>query len=91
MNTDVAVIPVGKGDFTTAGARWYGEQTTQRPPKAAMYVWLLTRDHALIRADRIMKHNVTFLCQLITSAWQHILPEEILKGFRKCCISYVME
>jgi len=31
------------------------------------------------------------LHQLIITAWQHISPEVIMKGFRKCCISSVVD
>jgi hypothetical protein len=27
----------------------------------------------------------------IITAWQHISPEAIVKGFKKCCISNVMD
>jgi len=27
----------------------------------------------------------------IITAWQHISPEEILKGVKKCCISNAMD
>jgi hypothetical protein len=35
INTDIVVIP-GGDDLTTAGARCHGEQTLQRPQKAAV-------------------------------------------------------
>jgi hypothetical protein len=47
--------------------------------------WLLTGNHALPPAGRIMKHSMTLLCQLIITAWQHILPVTV-KGCKKCCI-----
>jgi hypothetical protein len=33
----------------------------------------------------------SLVCQWIIVAWEHISLEVIVKGFKKCCISKVME
>jgi hypothetical protein len=53
--------------------------------------WLLTGGHALIPAGRTKKPVVTVLCQWIIMARQHISLEVIVKGFKKCCISNIMD
>jgi hypothetical protein len=52
--------------------------------------WLLTGDHALTPAGIIKKPSVT-VCQWIIMALQHISPEVIVKGFKKCCTSSAMD
>jgi hypothetical protein len=67
------------GDDLTAAVVRCSQQTIQRPPKAALDIgpWF--------------EPSVTLLCQWILMAWQHILPEVIVTGGKKCCISSVVD
>jgi hypothetical protein len=52
--------------------------------------WHLTGAHVFTPAGRIKKPNVT-LCHWFIMASQHISPEVIVKGFKKCYISNAVD
>jgi hypothetical protein len=39
---------------------------------------------------RVKNPSVTLLCLWIITAWQHTQPEVIVKGHKKCCMSYAV-
>jgi hypothetical protein len=90
MNTDVVVIPGGMTSQLQVL-----DVVVNRPfkdhQKQLYSEWPLTGYNALTPAGRITKHSVTLLCQSIVTAWQHILPEMIVMGFKKCCISSIID
>jgi hypothetical protein len=49
-------------------------------------------DHYLKPAQRRIKNpSVTLLCQWIITEWQHTQQEVVMKGCKKCCMSYAMD
>jgi hypothetical protein len=59
--------------------------------KQLYFECLLAGDHILTPTGKIKKPSVALLCQWIKTSWQRIRPEVIVKGFKKCCISYAVD
>jgi hypothetical protein len=45
----------------------------------------------LTPGEKIKKPSVELLCQWIKTSWQWISPEVTVRGFKKCCLSNVMD
>jgi hypothetical protein len=49
--------------------------------------WLLSGNCPLTSAGNIRRPSEALLGQWIKTAWDDILPESIVKGLKKCCVS----
>jgi hypothetical protein len=49
--------------------------------------WLLSGNCPLTPAGNIRRPSEALPGQWIKTAWDDILPESIIKGFKKCCVS----
>jgi hypothetical protein len=49
--------------------------------------WPLSGNCPLTPAGNIRRPSEALLGQWIKTAWDDILPESIIKGFKKCCVS----
>jgi hypothetical protein len=90
INTDLVVIPGGMTSqlqvLDVVVKKLFKDHLKQLYSEC-----LLSADYALTPAARIKKPSVTIFCQWILKAWQHISPEVIVKGVKKCCISIAMD
>lgn len=53
--------------------------------------WLLAGNYVLTPSGKIQKPSAYLLCEWILQAWADVSSESIINGFKKCCISNLMD
>lgn len=53
--------------------------------------WLLAGNHVLTPTGKIQKPSAHLLCEWILQAWADVSSESIINGFKRCCISNLMD
>ncbi|KAL7386413.1 hypothetical protein ABVT39_007991 [Epinephelus coioides] len=90
MNGDLVIIPGGM-----TGQLRVLDVVVNKPFKNNLRknytAWLLADNHVLTPSGKIQKPPVRLLCEWIRQAWADVFSESIINGFKKCCISNVMD
>lgn len=90
MNTDLVIIPGGMTSQLQVL-----DVVVNKPFKDHLRQqysdWLLAGNHSLTPTGKIKKPSIQQLAGWISTAWQRITPESIVRGFKKCFISNAMD
>lgn len=89
-NTDLVIIPGGMTSILQPM-----DAVVNKPFKAALKVkwaeWMINGEHTFTKGGNMRKVDMPTICQWIVSAWKELPIKTVVKGFKKCCISNMLD
>ena len=89
-NTDLVIIPGGMTSILQPM-----DVVVNKPIKAALKQkwaeWMITGEHTFTKGGNMRKVDMPTICQWIVDAWKELPIKTVVKGFKKCSISNMLD
>uniref|UniRef100_A0A8C4RS32 HTH CENPB-type domain-containing protein n=1 Tax=Erpetoichthys calabaricus TaxID=27687 RepID=A0A8C4RS32_ERPCA len=89
-NTDLVIIPSVMTSILQPM-----DAVVNKPFKAALKKkwaeWMINGEHTFTKGGNMRKVDMPTICQWIVDAWKELPIKTVVKGFKKCCISNMLD